>query len=280
MSKRIYSRFRFENYYNLISTVDCIGCQLKCIFCFNRDERREKNIKNEKIFNGTWDKIMPKVENNCYSKIEEEMKNKFYFVKLSPKEVFQGLTHIAKYCPTSHYRISGCEPTLDFNHLLEILKLFKNKKESENEKFFFILETNGIFLGKRPENINKLNEFKDFLHIRISFKTPSKKMYYKLTGINEQTNFHQYPYEALKYCLEQNISVHPVLMREFIWPNDLFIFKKNLMEYTTNGKSPNKILKNLEFERLFLYDYIVHRFKNSKIKEFKKIIEGIKFDLI
>jgi len=278
LSDAIYSRYRFERYYNFVATVDCVGCNLECIFCFTRDERKRENINSKEIKDGSWKDIMPlNIENNCFSRIENNIQTKNIFRRLSPASVFEGLIHLTKHCPTNHFRISGGEPTYYFDQLLEILKLFQEKKNHENGNFYFILETNGIILGKDPSRISKLEKFKEFLHVRISFKTPTKEKYQKLTRRSIEN--HKYPYYALKFCLKHGIGVHPVLMREFILPNELSIFKENLMKYTTDGKSPNFILKSLEFERLFLYDYILHRFKNSDDEEIQELVEGIDFDI-
>lgn len=207
------------------------------------------------------------------------MKYKFFVLRSSPEAVFEGLNYITKHCFTNHYRISGGEPTLHFEHLLEILRLFKEKRNKGGNNFYFILETNGIRLGQDPRKVLKLKEFNEFLHVRISFKTPTEERYQKITRPRGGGNYHKDPYYALKNCMEQGISVHPVLMRELIGPNDLSVYVENLKNYTTDGEPPNSILKKIEFERLFLYNYILHRFKESDDEKIQKLVEGIDFDI-
>ena len=117
--KRKYYRFRPAPYYGGIATADCVGCCLRCLFCWS------------------WHII-----------IQPEKVGRFY----SPEEVVRNLTSIAKKKGFQKIRISGNEPTLHRAHLLKVLELIP-------KEFQFILETNGILIGHDPTYANDLSQF-------------------------------------------------------------------------------------------------------------------------
>lgn len=105
--KRKYSRFRAARFYGGIATADCVGCCLRCIFCWSYENATKLYTKGD-----------------------------FY----SPEEVVQKLIGIARKRGFDQVRKSGSEPTLCKEHLLGILDLIP-------EDIHFILETNGIPIG-------------------------------------------------------------------------------------------------------------------------------------
>lgn len=117
--KRKYYRFRPAPYYGGISTADCVGCCLRCIFCWS------------------WH-IVTQPQNI----------GKFY----SPEEVAKNLISIAKRKGFNQIRISGNEPTLNRDHLLKLIGLIP-------KEFQFILETNGILIGNDPSYAKELSQF-------------------------------------------------------------------------------------------------------------------------
>ena len=117
--KRKYYRFRPAPFYGGIATADCVGCCLRCLFCWS------------------W-KMMT----------QPERVGKFY----APEEVAQNLLSIARKKDFRNLRISGNEPTLHRSHLLRIL-------EQVPKNFQFILETNGILIGHDPSYAKDLSRF-------------------------------------------------------------------------------------------------------------------------
>jgi uncharacterized Fe-S cluster-containing radical SAM superfamily protein len=117
--KRKYYRFRPAPYYGGIATADCVGCCLRCLFCWS------------------WHMI-----------VQPEKKGQFY----SPEEVVRNLTSIAKRKGFERIRISGNEPTLHRSHLLKVLELVPRE-------LHFILETNGIIVGHDPSYARDLSRF-------------------------------------------------------------------------------------------------------------------------
>ncbi len=118
-NKRKYYRFRPAKFYGGISTADCVGYCLRCVFCWSWRE----TTKPEKF-------------------------GDFY----SPEEVAGKLVSIAKRKKLRQLRISGNEPTICRNHLISVLELIP-------KDYVFILETNGILIGNDPTYAEELSRF-------------------------------------------------------------------------------------------------------------------------
>jgi uncharacterized Fe-S cluster-containing radical SAM superfamily protein len=118
---RKYYRFRPARFYGGISTADCVGCNLRCLFCWSW-----KNITNP-----------GKVGYFC-----------------TPDEVAGKLVKIARNKGFQRIRISGNEPTIAREHLLKVLALVPGDIQ-------FILETNGILIGHDITYANDLSKFKN-----------------------------------------------------------------------------------------------------------------------
>lgn len=117
--RRKYYRFRPAPYYGGIATADCVGCCLKCLFCWS------------------WHII-----------VQPEKVGRYY----SPEEVTRRLISIARKKGFHQVRISGNEPTLHRSHLLNVLQLIP-------KEIHFILETNGILIGHDPFYAKDLSRF-------------------------------------------------------------------------------------------------------------------------
>jgi uncharacterized Fe-S cluster-containing radical SAM superfamily protein len=117
--KRKYYRFRPAPYYGGIATADCVGCCLRCLFCWS------------------WHII-----------VQPEKTGRFY----SPEEVARNLISIARKKEFERIRISGNEPTLHRPHLLKILQLIPQENQ-------FVLETNGILIGHDSSYAKDLSRF-------------------------------------------------------------------------------------------------------------------------
>jgi uncharacterized Fe-S cluster-containing radical SAM superfamily protein len=117
--KRKYYRFRPASYYGGIATADCVGCCLRCLFCWS------------------WHVVT-----------QAEKVGRFY----SPEEVARNLTSVARKKGFHQVRISGNEPTLHRSHLLKVLEFIPHEIR-------FILETNGILIGHDPSYAKDLSRF-------------------------------------------------------------------------------------------------------------------------
>ena len=119
--QRKYYRFRPARFYGGIATADCVGCCLRCIFCWS------------------WPKV-----------VKPERYGRFY----SPNQVAKRLTALARKKGFGQVRISGNEPTVGREHLLKVLELIP-------KDILFILETNGILIGHDKTYAEDLAKYKN-----------------------------------------------------------------------------------------------------------------------
>lgn len=119
--KKKYFRFRSTEFYGGISTGDCVGCNLGCVFCWNYNR------------------------NKRFGEIGE-----FY----SPKSVCKQLMDIVKREGYRKVRVTGGEPTIGRRHLFKLLSIVP-------QDILFLLETNGILLAKDDEYLKRLKKFKN-----------------------------------------------------------------------------------------------------------------------
>jgi len=141
--ERKYEDFYATGVYGGIATGYCVGCCLRCVFCWV-----------------SWGRDFP------------ERFGQFY----SPKETFIRLKEAAHNCKVSKLRISGAEPTLGKEHLLSLLEFVENSEFS-----LFILETNGILFGVDKDYVGKISKFTK-PHVRISLKAGTPEAFTKKTG--------------------------------------------------------------------------------------------------
>jgi uncharacterized Fe-S cluster-containing radical SAM superfamily protein len=118
-SERKYYRFRPSRFYGGIATADCVGCCLRCVFCWS------------------WDVT-----------VRPEQSGDFR----SPEEVARRLISIAKRRDFRQLRISGNDPTLCRQHLIGVLNAVPTD-------YLFILETNGILMGQDESYAEELSRF-------------------------------------------------------------------------------------------------------------------------
>jgi uncharacterized Fe-S cluster-containing radical SAM superfamily protein len=118
---RKYYRFRPARFYGGIATSDCVGCCLRCIFCWS------------------WNQV-----------VRPERFGQFY----SPRHVAGRLISIARKKRYRQMRISGNEPTIGREHLIRVIELIP-------EDILFILETNGILIGHDKTYAEDLARFRN-----------------------------------------------------------------------------------------------------------------------
>lgn len=141
--ERKYENFYVAGVYGGIATGYCVGCCLRCVFCWV-----------------SWSRDFP------------ERHGQFY----SPGEVFAQLRKAAHKRNVQKLRISGAEPTLGKNHLLTLLEYVEG-----SEFPLFILETNGILFGIDKDYVRKVSKFTK-PHIRVSLKAGTSEAFTKKTG--------------------------------------------------------------------------------------------------
>lgn len=118
---RTYYRFRSARFYGGIATADCVGCCLRCIFCWSWREVTKPDISGQ-----------------------------FY----SPQKVADKLVGIARKKGFEKVRISGNEPTLSRDHLLRVV-------ERVPADILLILETNGILIGHDETYAKDLSKYRN-----------------------------------------------------------------------------------------------------------------------
>jgi uncharacterized Fe-S cluster-containing radical SAM superfamily protein len=210
--ERKYWRFRAGRWYGGIVTADAVGCGLICKYCWVSD------------------KVM----------FKPATVGKFY----TAKDAVKNLMSIAEKQGLRQLRVSGGEPTIGKQHLLELLNSLRGKG------CMFILETNGILIGNDPEYAKALSGY-PFLHVRVSLKGCNEKEFATLTdakpeGFNLQL-------KALENLISAHIECHPAVMTSFS-P------KESIRELNKRLKAINpQLSRDLEIEELILYPSVEKR---------------------
>ena len=157
-----YYRFRPTGFYGGIATADTVGCNLRCKFCWSGNS--VWNAKNT---------------------------GEFY----SSEEVADKLESIADKKGYHQLRISGGEPTIGKQHLIDLLENIKTK-------YLFILETNGILLGYDKKYIEDLSVFEN-LHVRVCLKGADSEEFSLFTGARKGF---EYQIKALQYLRDKQMN--------------------------------------------------------------------------
>ena len=115
----------------------------------------------------------------------------------TPVQVAEKLMDIVKKKGYHQVRISGGEPTIGRQHLVEVLQFL-------DADVVFVLETNGILLGYDTEYVQDLASFRN-LHVRVCLKGCSAKEFSWLT--DAAVGF-EYQLQALSQLMDAGISFH------------------------------------------------------------------------
>ncbi|MEM2202033.1 MAG: radical SAM protein [Candidatus Bathyarchaeia archaeon] len=217
--ERKYYRIRPARWYGGIVTADCVGCGLLCRFCWVSDAvmNRPHNV-------GT-----------------------FY----TPRKVAESLVSLAKKCRLDLLRLSGGEPTIGKQHLLELLESLKGKG------YRFILETNGIPIAYDESYAENLAKY-SFVHVRVSLKGCSEEEFALLTGAKPEG--FKLQLKALERLVNAKVSCHPSVMASFS-------SKKSLQSIIERiQKISPELAEGIEIEELILYPHVVQRLRNYKLR--------------
>jgi len=213
--RRKYYRFRPARFYGGISTADCVGCGLRCVYCWSWEE-----VTNPER-SGEWH---------------------------TPEQVAEALVGIAKRKRYRKLRISGNEPTIGREHLIEVLARIP-------KDLFFILETNGVLLGADPVYAEDLSRFPN-LHVRVSLKGTCEEEFSRLSGAIPEG--FQLQIKALENLLRQKVSVHPACMTSFSTPENVSALRKRL-------RSIHPAFAEFEVEELILYRAVAERIRKLNL---------------
>ncbi len=169
---RKYTEFYCTGVYGGISTGYTVGCPLRCVFCWVN-----------------WSRDFPQKTGKL----------------LSGQQVFLNLVKNAQKKGIKKLRISGGEPTLCQEHLESVLDL------TNETNFLFILETNGLLLGRDPEYVKSLKKYNN-IHIRVSLKAGNPEGFEKRTG--GKGEYYELPFKAIEYLKLSGISFHVAAMTD------------------------------------------------------------------
>ena len=222
---RRYYRFRGGKWYGGISTGDCVGCNLRCKFCWS------------------WGKGSFAVKYGNY---------------YSPQQVFNKISFIARKRGYKFVRVSGGEPTIGKQHLIQVLNKFSNTN------FIFILETNGLLIGYYEDYAKDLSKFKNLV-VRVSIKGTSPEEFEYLTGASKE--FFKYQLKAIEnlinYGFEAGERVYPAIMLSFSKPENI---KKLIIELRNIDP---ELPESIDPEYVILYPHVKKLLERFKLKPWK-----------
>ena len=205
-SSRKYYRFRGGRFYGGIAAADCVGCILDCAFCWSFKPR-------------------------C----DPVRAGKFY----TSKQVAEKLVQIAEKNGYTKVRITGNEPTLCQEHLIEVLEYIP-------DNLLFILETNGILLDKHY--VEALKPFKHRLHVRVSLKGVTEDQFETITGMDG--DFIKYQFQALQHLTAAGFSCNAAIMTELVNDENMKTLFNKLNDID------NRLARDLELESLIMYPFV------------------------
>ena len=221
-NRRKYTKFCGQRFYGGIATGYTCGCCLRCIFCWVN-----------------WSRDFPE---------------KYGFF-VSPEQAFGRLASAACKAGVDQLRLSGAEPTLGREHLLELLKLVEGSRFRT-----FILETNGILFGADAEYARQVARFRK-VHTRIALKAGTPEAFTQKTGAKPE--FFELPFQGIANLLEAGGSVHVAAMSadpRFTTEQE----RRSLME-KLRSIHPG-LIKNLEEEVVSPYHNARERLRHAGVQ--------------
>jgi uncharacterized Fe-S cluster-containing radical SAM superfamily protein len=211
--RKYYRLARAGRWYGGIATADCCGCNLRCLYCWSGKPRDHVDDVGE-----------------------------FY----GPFEVAQALIAMAEKHRYGLVRISGNEPTLGRDHLLNVIHAI------EASGLAFILETNGLLLDL---SLAKALSTHSNLHVRVSLKGTDPAEFTRLTGALPE--YYNKQLTALENLLVSGVSCHAAAMISFSPPEKIQHLRETLQMIHPD------LERDLEEETVLLYPPVVERLKEA-----------------
>ncbi|MGQ9673328.1 MAG: radical SAM protein [Candidatus Aminicenantales bacterium] len=213
--RRLYYKFRAAPYYGGIATADAIGCSFLCAYCWS------------------------------YGRNENPSRfGRFY----SPDEVAANLLRLARLRSLELFRVTGSEPILgklSFEHLLRIIELVQGEKPGAR----FIVETNGLILGHRPDLATRLRL--GHVLVRVGLKGVDPQSFERITGARRE--FFTLPLDGLVNLERLGVRVWPALLADLFATTEIATLRRTLRE--------RKIRSELELEILEPYSFVVENMR-------------------
>jgi uncharacterized Fe-S cluster-containing radical SAM superfamily protein len=217
-----YYRVRPARWYGGIITADCVGCGLLCKFCWVSDKVMNRPAEVGKF---------------C-----------------TPDEIAHGLVTLAKKRGLRQLRVSGGEPTIGKQHLLQLLDRLEGKG------YRFILETNGIPIAYDENYAKELSRY-NFVHVRVSLKGCNEEEFSMLTGAKPEG--FELQLKSLEKIVEAEVSCHPSIMASFSPRENFGAFIKRL------GRISPELAREVETEEFILYPHVINRIQKYGLKHYK-----------
>ncbi|MEN2974409.1 MAG: radical SAM protein [Candidatus Caldarchaeales archaeon] len=222
IEERKYYRFRRDRWYGGIATGDVVGCNLRCGMCWS------------------------------WRSASHIMVGGFY---LSPHSAYKNLWNIIHRSNLRMVRLSGGEPTISKEHLLDLLKFF------ENSGLEFILETNGIIIGSEPDYAKQLVKYR-CLVVRVSLKGCNRTDFHKITLARPE--YFDLQLKALENLIEAGAKpcekVYPAVMLSFSEPKDYDKLKERISNIDPT------LSKCIDEEYVILYSHVIELLEKRKMK--------------
>jgi len=220
--ERKYWRFRFDRWYGGIVTADAVGCGLTCKFCW---------VSDKVVF-------------------RPAETGKFY----SPKQVAEILVEMAEKRNLRQLRVSGGEPTLGKQHLMQLLE------HLQGHGLLFILETNGVLIGHDSNYAEGLSRY-PFVHVRVSLKGCNEKEFAVLTNAKEEG--FKLQLKALENLVKNRVRCHPAVMASFSPRKSVRQLLQRLREIHP------KLAEELEIEELILYSNVRRKIRRHGLRYYR-----------
>lgn len=229
--------------YGGIATGYAVGCCLRCIYCWTN-----------------WSRDYPERFGGFYS--PRELAQSLF------KAAEEGITAPGwerfRHLKVEKLRISGCEPTLAKDHLLDVLRHVMTSNYS-----LFILETNGVLLGYDRSYVKQLAEFRDKLYVRVSFKAATPESFTMRTGAIGES--YELPFKALRFLVDEGIYSRAAAMTD---PNVMPEEERRILISMLDEIDPSaNYSATLEEEQIDGYDTTIKRLRAYTDQEFAKALE-------
>jgi uncharacterized Fe-S cluster-containing radical SAM superfamily protein len=212
-----------------------LGCNLNCGYCWVPDERR--------IGHGC------QVEAYAYQ---------------PPEDTYALLKGMAIMHHIKQVRISGCEPLINEEHLLKVIKW------SVADKYQYVLDTNGTLLTEKF--LDKLEPYKRNIYMYFGLKGATSEHFHNIAYADEKLWHKQI--EALRMINRRGYTIGLNLMSNLTPPEIL----PDLFE-TLHHISP-WLPAALDMKRMTYFPHIARRLKKLKAKLYKGIVTKTAWDKI
>ncbi len=176
----------------------------------------------------------------------------------SPREVADILIRGARNYGLGKVRISGAEPTIGKEHLISLLN------EMEGKDLTFILETNAILLS---DESYAREVARDYVHVRVSLKGTSPRIFHMITGAKEEGFFLQL--KGIENLVRAGANMHVSAVISFSSEDEVRSLLRRIQEIEPS------LLGSFEPEVVILYNDVRRRLKKSGITpEIAMTIDG------